>query len=201
MGNEEEYVVEVRVPDAELMHACAHCGKWEAPGGPRFQRCSGCRARRYCSAECQKDDRKQQWHKGECSLLKKGKFFEAERRRRLHDNDWWMSSAMSDIGSFGDLRGAERSVAWIWDMNCRIQDLRRIAQIMGQTTFSTMEHPKEPVMDDAAIAPFLDQPVAAIILWCTSGRPRHWITSYEFQQLLVSEKNTRTPVLRAVASA
>ncbi|TFK83308.1 hypothetical protein K466DRAFT_602978 [Polyporus arcularius HHB13444] len=105
---EEEYVVEVRVPDAELMHACAHCGKWEVPGGPRFLRCSGCRARRYCSVECQKDDWKQQWHKGECSLLKEGKLFEAERRRRLHDNDWWMSSALSGNGAFGDARSAER---------------------------------------------------------------------------------------------
>ncbi len=44
-------LVEVLVPDEELIYACARCGKWEAQFGPRFPRCSGCKSRYYCSAE------------------------------------------------------------------------------------------------------------------------------------------------------
>lgn len=44
-----EAEVRVDVPKAELAHACARCGKWELGSGPRFQRCSGCKARYHCS--------------------------------------------------------------------------------------------------------------------------------------------------------
>ncbi len=44
-------LVEVHVPDEELMYACARCGRWETELGPRFQRCSGCKSRCYCSAK------------------------------------------------------------------------------------------------------------------------------------------------------
>ena len=44
-------LVEVQVPDEELMYACARCGRWETQRGPRFLRCSGCKSRFYCSAQ------------------------------------------------------------------------------------------------------------------------------------------------------
>ena len=44
-------VVEVNIPDNELMHACARCGRWETLLGPRFLRCGGCKSRQYCSKE------------------------------------------------------------------------------------------------------------------------------------------------------
>ncbi|RDX52364.1 hypothetical protein OH76DRAFT_1400743 [Lentinus brumalis] len=44
-------LVEVLVPDRELMYACARCGKWETQLGPRFMRCGGCRRRCYCSTK------------------------------------------------------------------------------------------------------------------------------------------------------
>ncbi|KAI0705735.1 hypothetical protein C8T65DRAFT_652603, partial [Cerioporus squamosus] len=44
-------LVEVQVPDEELMYACARCGRWETQLGPRFLRCSGCKSRYYCSAK------------------------------------------------------------------------------------------------------------------------------------------------------
>ena len=44
-------IVEVLVPPAELLSACACCGKWESLGAPRFLRCSKCKARCYCSQD------------------------------------------------------------------------------------------------------------------------------------------------------
>ncbi|KAI0371426.1 hypothetical protein BV20DRAFT_1051455 [Pilatotrama ljubarskyi] len=84
-------VVEVNVPEEELMRSCARCGKWEILGRPRFQRCGRCKARFYCSQECQKEDWQAAYHKGECALLKEGKAYEAELRRKLHDNGWWFN--------------------------------------------------------------------------------------------------------------
>ena len=46
-----EAVVQVDVPENELAYACARCGKWETAGGARWSRCSGCKARYYCSKE------------------------------------------------------------------------------------------------------------------------------------------------------
>lgn len=43
--------VEVLLDDAELLHACTHCEKWEMAGWPTFERCAGCTVRNYCSAE------------------------------------------------------------------------------------------------------------------------------------------------------
>ena len=44
-------VVQVEVPDKELIHACARCGRWEAIFGARFLRCGMCRSRSYCSKQ------------------------------------------------------------------------------------------------------------------------------------------------------
>ncbi|RPD67488.1 hypothetical protein L226DRAFT_608647 [Lentinus tigrinus ALCF2SS1-7] len=82
-------VLEVEVPDIELIHACARCGRWEAMRSPRFLRCGGCKKRYYCSEKCQKDDWKPAYHKGECGLLKEGKDYEVENKRKLHDNNWF----------------------------------------------------------------------------------------------------------------
>ncbi len=98
--------VEVLLPENELIHACAHCGKWETLHGPRFLRCSGCKSRHYCSDEvrrccisersyiptgsqCQTDDWKVQYHQGECELLRDDKPYEVESRRKLHNNGWY----------------------------------------------------------------------------------------------------------------
>ena len=42
--------------------------------------------------QCQTDDWKQAFHKGECALLKEGKAYEAETRRQLHNNGWWLEN-------------------------------------------------------------------------------------------------------------
>ncbi|RDX47735.1 hypothetical protein OH76DRAFT_1405526 [Lentinus brumalis] len=89
--------VEVLIPENELIQACAHCGTWETQYGPRFLRCGGCKSRWYCSAECQQDDWKLRYHKGECRLLHEGKAFEVESRRKLHNNGWYF-----DYGAHGD---------------------------------------------------------------------------------------------------
>lgn len=47
-------------------------------------------------SQCQKQDWKPAYHKGECALLKEGKAFEVEERRKLHNNGWWFDH--SDIG-------------------------------------------------------------------------------------------------------
>lgn len=44
-------VVEVAVPEDELMRACARCGRWEATSRPRFRRCGRCKSTYYCSRE------------------------------------------------------------------------------------------------------------------------------------------------------
>ena len=45
------------------------------------------------SLQCQKDDWTRAYHKGECKLLQKGKAYEVERRRKLHDNGWWFEKS------------------------------------------------------------------------------------------------------------
>ncbi|KAI0684350.1 hypothetical protein C8Q76DRAFT_804038 [Earliella scabrosa] len=95
---------DVLVPESELAHACARCGRWETQLGPRFLRCGGCKDRYYCSKECQKDDWTRAYHKGECKLLQKGKAYEVERRRKLHDNGWWFEN--STLGTTRLLEGA-----------------------------------------------------------------------------------------------
>ncbi|RDX47721.1 hypothetical protein OH76DRAFT_1557533 [Lentinus brumalis] len=85
--------IEVLLPESELIKVCAHCGKWETFHGPRFMRCGGCKSRHYCSEECQMDDWKPQYHEGECELLSAGKAYEAESRRKLHNNGWYWDYA------------------------------------------------------------------------------------------------------------
>ncbi|TFK78304.1 hypothetical protein K466DRAFT_657155 [Polyporus arcularius HHB13444] len=167
-------LVEVHVPDEELMYACARCGRWETELGPRFQRCSGCKSRCYCSAKsgipaqlstqancatspqfgtektwqshrnaivqsyqyyyyftfpvdwqgpsysCQKDDWKPAYHRGECDLLEKGKHYEVEHRRKLHDNGWWFhrgglgnQALMEPTGEY-ERECAETEGDWDW---------------------------------------------------------------------------------------
>lgn len=43
--------LEVLLTEEELLHACAHCEKWEMPGHRRWPVCSGCEERFYCSLE------------------------------------------------------------------------------------------------------------------------------------------------------
>jgi hypothetical protein len=47
-------MVEVLVPEDELIKQCGHCSKWEETNGVRFLRCSKCKAKYYCSKDCQK---------------------------------------------------------------------------------------------------------------------------------------------------
>ena len=46
--------------------------------------------------QCQKEDWKAAYHKGECALLKEGKDYEVESKRHLHNNGWYF-----DNGSLG----------------------------------------------------------------------------------------------------
>ncbi len=39
------------------------------------------------------DDWKPQYHEGECELLSAGKAYEAESRRKLHNNGWYWDYA------------------------------------------------------------------------------------------------------------
>ncbi|TFK80624.1 hypothetical protein K466DRAFT_591734 [Polyporus arcularius HHB13444] len=114
--------VEVLLPENELIHACAHCGKWETLHGPRFLRCSGCKSRHYCSDECQTDDWKAQYHQGECELLRDGKPYEVESRRNLHNNGWYF-----DYGPHGDQTLLTDSGAHAYDHALRESDVDYLA--------------------------------------------------------------------------
>jgi hypothetical protein len=50
---------------ARPVRRCAVCGAATRPGGKRLRKCARCRAVRYCSEACQKED----WtsHKQQCS--------------------------------------------------------------------------------------------------------------------------------------
>ncbi|KAF9029832.1 hypothetical protein BDZ89DRAFT_1065126 [Hymenopellis radicata] len=62
--------VEVLLKPAEILQACEGCGDWEIARRDRYSRCSGCRARFYCSQRCQTAD----WrvHRSACSTLATG---------------------------------------------------------------------------------------------------------------------------------
>jgi len=95
------FVVEVLLEPEEFIHACTHCGKWEALNAPRFRKCSGCFQRRYCSEKCQRKDWRIELHKGDCKLLRDGKEQEVERRRQTHDNYWNRSGQTSTNPDYG----------------------------------------------------------------------------------------------------
>ncbi|KIM73000.1 hypothetical protein PILCRDRAFT_15608 [Piloderma croceum F 1598] len=96
-GIEKLPEVEVLITPAETLRCCGRCNKWEAVCMPRFQVCSSCKLRYYCSKECQKADWKPSLHKSECPLLKEGKENEVEARRRTHDNEWWLKNKMREM--------------------------------------------------------------------------------------------------------
>jgi hypothetical protein len=50
-GIEKLPEVEVLITPAETLRCCGRCNKWEAVHMPRFQVCSGCKLRYYCSKE------------------------------------------------------------------------------------------------------------------------------------------------------
>jgi hypothetical protein len=43
--------VEILLMPAQILRCCARCNKWEALRMPRFQKCSACKLRYYCSVE------------------------------------------------------------------------------------------------------------------------------------------------------
>jgi hypothetical protein len=49
-------MVEILIPNEELIKRCGTCEVWEELDAPRFLRCSKCKNKYYCSKECQKDD-------------------------------------------------------------------------------------------------------------------------------------------------
>jgi len=57
-------MVEVLVPRDELIRKCGTCEGWEEVGQTRYQKCSKCKMRYYCSRKCQQDDWKE--HKQVC---------------------------------------------------------------------------------------------------------------------------------------
>jgi len=50
-GIAELLEVELLITPAQILRCCARCNKWEAIHMPRFQVCSGCKLRYYCSKE------------------------------------------------------------------------------------------------------------------------------------------------------
>ncbi|KAJ7510183.1 hypothetical protein B0H11DRAFT_1180253 [Mycena galericulata] len=75
--------VALLLPDAEVLQCCASCEEWESTGRPRYQRCSTCKLRYYCSSACQKAG----WRKGhrqECGMIEAGQYDEVEQRRPTH---------------------------------------------------------------------------------------------------------------------
>ncbi|KZV70748.1 hypothetical protein PENSPDRAFT_734503 [Peniophora sp. CONT] len=90
--------VEVLLSETKVLHSCANCFKWERAHLPAFLRCSGCKARYYCSEKCQKVNWKEK-HKKLCSLLKDGKFLKAERREKVHkDQMQWQQDKWARMG-------------------------------------------------------------------------------------------------------
>ncbi|KAH9841121.1 uncharacterized protein C8Q71DRAFT_440086 [Rhodofomes roseus] len=83
-----KHIVEVLVSEADILHACAHCGMWEPPEGDRFTACDACKVRYYCSELCQKEDSREDLHGTDCLMLQQGRELDVERRRKLHDNFW-----------------------------------------------------------------------------------------------------------------
>ena len=49
--------------------------------------------------QCQKEDWKAAYHKGECALLKEGKDYEVESKRHLHNNGWYFDNG--SLGQYG----------------------------------------------------------------------------------------------------
>ncbi|KAJ7927564.1 hypothetical protein B0H13DRAFT_1970910 [Mycena leptocephala] len=109
----EAVEVEVLLDDREIAYACAAgmCGKWEVPGMPAFERCSGCKTRRYCSTECQRADWKAR-HKRCCTLLKEGNFREAEALEQTHrdQQDWHFDKMTGAIVE--NVRSSEEPGYW-----------------------------------------------------------------------------------------
>lgn len=58
-------LVEVLVAKEELIRRCGKCERWEEVDAERFKACSRCKARYYCSKECQAGDWKAE-HKVLC---------------------------------------------------------------------------------------------------------------------------------------
>lgn len=61
-------VVEILVPEAELIRHCEGCHAWEEVAEPRFKKCAKCKIVYYCSGGCQKED----WKAFHKALCKKG---------------------------------------------------------------------------------------------------------------------------------
>ncbi|VDB96573.1 unnamed protein product [Peniophora sp. CBMAI 1063] len=94
-GAESIVEMEVLLSETEILHCCTHCFKWETMNSPAFLRCSGCKARFYCSQRCQAADWKKNKHKAACPLLRERRLLDAERCERMHqDQMQWQQSKM-----------------------------------------------------------------------------------------------------------
>jgi hypothetical protein len=72
-------MVEVLVPEEELIRACSHCQIYEEVDKARFARCGKCKAKFYCSRECQAAD----WKAGHKKYCREG-FTEEEVAEQIN---------------------------------------------------------------------------------------------------------------------
>ncbi|KAK4056252.1 Egl nine 1 [Microbotryomycetes sp. JL221] len=90
-------MVEVLLDEVEIAQCCALCEKFESTRDvERFQRCSRCKKRYYCSVEHQHED----WsdHKLDCKDLRAGNFAAVENRNRTKLTEMmrqWGGASMS----------------------------------------------------------------------------------------------------------
>ncbi|TKA53206.1 hypothetical protein B0A53_04062 [Rhodotorula sp. CCFEE 5036] len=103
-------LAEVALEESEMIQQCAMrgCEKWETTETvPRFQRCSKCKRRYYCSIEHQHQD----WpaHKADCKDLVKMRFTDVENRRRA--GTYSEPPAKPAASAADDDGGAETDVA------------------------------------------------------------------------------------------
>lgn len=79
-------------PQTTTTH-CFRCQRHPGPDGEPLKRCGRCRARHYCSTECQRND----WanHKNECSILAAGGQAPTRERTTMRLN-WPLTGARPD---------------------------------------------------------------------------------------------------------
>jgi hypothetical protein len=61
-------MVEILVPEGELIQRCSNCESWESVDSARFARCGKCKDKFYCSRDCQAAD----WKAGHKKYCREG---------------------------------------------------------------------------------------------------------------------------------
>jgi hypothetical protein len=61
-------IVEILVPEGEVIKRCSNCEKWETVDDARFAKCAKCKDKFYCSRDCQAAD----WKAGHKKYCREG---------------------------------------------------------------------------------------------------------------------------------